>query len=75
MDVLEGKWKQIQGQARQWWSKLTHRNPYGANGKLEPFVGILQEKYGYTREAAEEEFRRRKAQFEAGKPKHKKNAG
>ena len=71
MDVLEGKWKQIQGQARQWWSELTSQNLYGAGAKLEPFVSILQEKYGYTREAAEEEYNRRKAQFEAAKPKHK----
>jgi hypothetical protein len=51
---------------------LTDGNLYGARGKLEPFVDVLQAKYGYTREATEEEFKRRMAQFEAANPKHKK---
>jgi uncharacterized protein YjbJ (UPF0337 family) len=74
-DESEGKWKQIRGLARQWWGQFSNRNLYRADGKLEPFVDVLQTKYGYTRAAAEEEFHRRKAQFEAAKPKHKKNAG
>ncbi len=74
-DGTEGKWQQVQGLARQWWDELSHRNLYGANGKLEPFVDVLQTRYGYTREAAEEEFHRRMAEFEAAKLKHKKKAG
>ena len=74
-DRLQGTWRKIGGLARQWWGQWTDRNLYRAGGKLEPFVDVLQTDYGYTREAAEEEFHRRKAQFEAAKPKHKKNAG
>ena len=74
-DGTEGKWQQIRGLARQWWDELSNHNLYGANGKLEPFVDVLQTKYGYTREAAEQEFHRRMAEFEAAKLKHKKNAG
>jgi hypothetical protein len=54
---------------------LSNRRLYGADGKLEPFVAILQGKYGYTRQAAEEEFSRRMAQFEAAKLKRAKNQG
>jgi len=67
-DEFEGKWKQIRGQARQWWGKLTDDDLERAGGKFEEFLGIVQEKYGYTREAAEAEVNKRLAEFEA---KHK----
>jgi hypothetical protein len=38
-------------------------------GQWEPFVGILQAKYGYTREAAEEAFTQRMAELEANQKK------
>ena len=34
-------------------------------GKYDQFVGMLQEKYGYTRERAEEEIDRRTTEYEA----------
>jgi hypothetical protein len=71
----QGKLQQIRGQARQWWGQWRNRHLYRAGGQLEPFVAVLQTKYGYTRAAAEDEFYRRMAQFEAAKPKHKKNVG
>ena len=71
-DEFEGKWKQIQGQARQWWGKLTDDDLERAGGKFEQFLGVLQEKYGYTRAAAEEEVNQRMAEFKAAR-KHKKN--
>jgi uncharacterized protein YjbJ (UPF0337 family) len=58
-DVFEGKWKQIEGQAKDWWGKLTDDDLKRVGGKYEKFVGLLQEKYGYTREHAEEEINRR----------------
>jgi uncharacterized protein YjbJ (UPF0337 family) len=73
-DDGQGKWRRMWGQARRWWATAADGNLYGARGKLEPFVDVLQAKYGYTREAAEEEFKRRMAQFEAANPKHKKAA-
>ena len=38
-------------------------------GKFDKFVGLLQEKYGYTRERAEEEINRRTAEHEAQQKK------
>jgi len=58
-DVFEGKWKQIRGQAKVWWGKLTDDDLDKVNGKFDQFIGMLQEKYGYTREQAQEEFRKR----------------
>ncbi len=58
-DILEGKWKQIRGQAKEWWGKLTDDDLDRVAGKAEQLVGLLQEKYGYTREQAQEEYDRR----------------
>ncbi len=58
-DVFEGKWKQIRGQAKVWWGKLTDDDLDKVNGKFDLFIGMLQEKYGYTREQAQEEYRKR----------------
>jgi len=64
-DVFEGKWKQIRGQAKDWWGKLTNDDLERAGGKFDKFVGVLQEKYGYTREHAEEAINRLTAEPEA----------
>ena len=69
-DEFEGKWKQIRGQARQWWGKLTDDDLERVGGKFEQFVGVVQEKYGYTREAAETEINKRVAEFEANQKKN-----
>jgi len=58
-DVLEGKWKQLRGQAKEWWGKLTDDDLDRVAGKSEQLIGLLQEKYGYTRQQAEKEFNRR----------------
>jgi uncharacterized protein YjbJ (UPF0337 family) len=54
-DILEGKWKQIRGHAKQRWGKLTDSDLDKANGKADELAGLLQEKYGYTTEKAHEE--------------------
>jgi uncharacterized protein YjbJ (UPF0337 family) len=64
-DEFAGQWKQIRGQAQRWWGNLTDDDLAQVGGKWEQFVGLLQAKYGYTREVAEREFNRRMAQFEA----------
>jgi len=54
-DVFNGKWKQIRGEAKAWWGKLTDDDLDRAAGKLDVFAGLLQEKYGYTRQRAVED--------------------
>lgn len=68
-DIFEGKWKQMRGQAKDWWGKLTDDDLDRVGGKFDKFVGLLQEKYGYTRERAEEEINRRTAEYEAQQKK------
>ncbi len=58
-DILEGKWKQIRGQAKVWWGNLTDDDLEKVGGKYEKLIGLLQVKYGYTRKQAEEEFKKR----------------
>jgi len=69
-DVLEGKWKQIRGEAKGWWGKLTDDDLERAGGKFDVLAGLLQEKYGYTRQRATEEIDKRVTEYEA---KLKKN--
>jgi uncharacterized protein YjbJ (UPF0337 family) len=58
-DIFEGKWKEMSGQIKVWWGKLADDDLEQAGGNAEQIVGLLQQKYGYTREHAEEEFNRR----------------
>ena len=64
-DTLEGQWKQIRGEARAWWGKLTDDDLDRAAGKLDVLAGLLQEKYGYTRERAADEIDKRVTEYEA----------
>lgn len=54
-DILEGKWKQLRGQVQETWGELTDDEVDEINGKRHKLVGMLQEKYGYAREEAEEQ--------------------
>jgi uncharacterized protein YjbJ (UPF0337 family) len=58
-DIFEGKWKEMRGQIKEWWGELTDDDLDQAAGNAEQIVGLLQQKYGYTRQRAEEEFNRR----------------
>jgi uncharacterized protein YjbJ (UPF0337 family) len=60
-DVFEGKWKEFKGQMREWWGQLTDDDLDRAAGKGEQIVGLIQQKYGYTKERAQEEYDRRLA--------------
>jgi uncharacterized protein YjbJ (UPF0337 family) len=68
-DEFEGKWKQMRGQAKEWWGKLTDDDLDRVGGKYDQFVGLIQEKYGYTRERVEKEFAGRLAKYEANQKK------
>jgi uncharacterized protein YjbJ (UPF0337 family) len=65
-DVLEGKRKQIRGEAKGWWGKLTDDDLDRANGKFDVLTGLLQQKYGYTRQRAADEIDKHVTQYEAG---------
>ncbi len=64
-DIFEGKWKQIRGEAKAWWGKLTDDDLDRAAGKFDVLAGLLQEKYGYSRERAADEIDQRVTALEA----------
>lgn len=55
-DILKGKWKEIKGSVKEQWGSFTDDDLTEVEGKQEKLIGILQTKYGYTKEKAEEEF-------------------
>lgn len=57
-DILEGKWKQLKGKAQEKWGDLTNDELDQVNGNTQQLVGLVQERYGKTREVAEEEVKR-----------------
>ncbi len=54
-DIIEGKWKQIKGDVRSQWGKLTDDDIDRIAGKRDKLVGTLQERYGKERDEAERE--------------------
>ena len=58
-DIFQGKWKQLRGQVRGWWGKLTDDDVEKVGGSYDKLIGLLQEKYGYTKQQAEEEYEMR----------------
>jgi uncharacterized protein YjbJ (UPF0337 family) len=63
-DIFEGKWKQIRGRVKEWWGDITDDELDRIEGKSERMVGLLQEKYGYTREEARRELDSRIRDFD-----------
>jgi uncharacterized protein YjbJ (UPF0337 family) len=55
MNVLKGKWKQFQGEAKNRWGKLTDDELDQIQGDRTKLEGKIQEKYGYTKEQASRE--------------------
>jgi len=54
-DVLHGKWRQIRGKVREQWAQIADHDLDKIMGKREQLVGLVQEKYGYTKEKAEQD--------------------
>ena len=54
-DQIEGSWKQLMGQARQKWGKLTDDELKQTQGRRDELIGKVQKKYGFARDQAERE--------------------
>lgn len=55
-EMLKGSWNQIKGNVKQAFGKLTDDDLMQIEGSLDQAVGILQQRYGYTKERALEEW-------------------
>jgi uncharacterized protein YjbJ (UPF0337 family) len=58
-DIVAGQWKEMRGALRSWWGKLTDDDFERIGGQKDKLIGVLQEKYGHTRDQAEREVERR----------------
>ena len=54
-DQMEGKWKQLKGTVRERWGRLTDDDIEQIAGNREKLIGLLQQRYGLVKEAAERE--------------------
>jgi uncharacterized protein YjbJ (UPF0337 family) len=52
-DMVEARWRQVGGQTRKWWGKLSDDDLERIGGNAERLADALQERYGYTRQHAE----------------------
>jgi uncharacterized protein YjbJ (UPF0337 family) len=62
-DILAGKWKQMRGELKIWWGKLTDDDVDRIAGQKDKLIGLLQERYGYTHEQAEQEVEQRLQEY------------
>ncbi|EAU46392.1 MULTISPECIES: CsbD family protein [Salipiger] len=54
-DVIQGKWKQLKGEAKSKWGELTDDDLDRAEGDRDKLVGVVQERYGLAKDEAERE--------------------
>ena len=64
-DAFAGQWQQLRGQIRSWWGNLTDADLDKIAGQKDLLVGLIQERYGYARERAEQEVDRRLQEYSA----------
>ena len=54
-NILKGKWLQLKGSVREKWGQLTDDDVDRVSGSAERLVGVIQERYGYAKQRAEDE--------------------
>lgn len=54
-DIIQGKWSQVGGEIKKQWGKLTDDDIMQIEGQRDKLEGMLQERYGYTRQKAQDE--------------------
>lgn len=54
-DQIAGNWKQLKGTAKEKWGKLTDDELDVIEGRREKLVGVVQERYGISKEQADKQ--------------------
>ena len=57
-DTLKGQWKQLIGKAKTTWGKLTDDELLKIEGNAQRLTGLVQERYGASREEAEKQVKK-----------------
>jgi uncharacterized protein YjbJ (UPF0337 family) len=68
-DPLAGQWEQLRPQLRSWWDRLTEADLMAIDGQKDRLINIVQQRYSYPRERAQQEVDRRLQEY------HDKSAG
>jgi uncharacterized protein YjbJ (UPF0337 family) len=68
-EISQGQWKQMRGALRSWWGRLSDDDFDWIGGEKDKLIGLIQQKYGQTRDQAADEVERRLREFgtEAGR--------
>ena len=53
-EQISGKWKEIKGEIRKAWGELTDDQLEQTKGNMESISGLIQQKFGLTKEQASE---------------------
>jgi uncharacterized protein YjbJ (UPF0337 family) len=62
-DPLVGHWEDLRPQLRSWWDRLTEADLAQIGGRRDQLISVLQQRYGYTRERAQQEVDRRLQEY------------
>lgn len=62
-DIFAGQWKQMRGTLKAWWGKLADDDLERVGGQKEKLIGLIREKYGQTREQAQQEVERHMQEY------------
>jgi uncharacterized protein YjbJ (UPF0337 family) len=54
-DIIEGNWTTAKGKIREQWGKLTDDELDVVAGKRDQLIGLIQQRYGKTKDAVEQE--------------------
>jgi uncharacterized protein YjbJ (UPF0337 family) len=70
-DTISGQWKQLGGQIKKQWGKLTDDDLKVVEGNAQMLAGRLQERYGIAREEAERQVSEFQRDLDASRKKDK----
>ncbi len=54
-DIAKGQWKQFRGEMKKLWGKITDDELDQLDGQQDKLAGLIQERYGKSREEAQRE--------------------
>jgi uncharacterized protein YjbJ (UPF0337 family) len=54
-DIIKSQWKQLKGEVKTKWAKLTDDDLLAIEGQRDKLAGKLQERYGLAKDKAESE--------------------
>jgi uncharacterized protein YjbJ (UPF0337 family) len=63
-DIFAGQWKRMRGTLKSWWGKLADDDFERIGGQTDKLIDLVQEKYDYARDQAQQEVERRLKEYD-----------